>query len=322
MTLKHLPPANKHIHLFFMDGVGLGDPDPAINPFVTAHLPHLTKLLGPNWYLKQNNPIITPQASLIPTDATLGVPGKPQSATGQATILTGRNIPQLIGQHYGPKPNPAIQALIQEGTLFQQIIDAGGQAALITPYPQQFFQAIQSGKRLLSAIPLAVTNAGIPLMTAQDLQQGRAISPGFTGAVWHQQLGYQDIPQYTLPQAGRQIATIAQTYHFSLFEHWPSDHSGHRGSLTQAKEHLEMIDAALGGILEAWDYNHGLLIITSDHGNIEEKNHRNHTYNPVPTILIGPNHQQLATHIHNLTDIAPLIRHILLAHPQNLSSQT
>ena len=29
------------VHLFFMDGVGLGSADAAVNPFVTAHLPNL-----------------------------------------------------------------------------------------------------------------------------------------------------------------------------------------------------------------------------------------------------------------------------------------
>ena len=30
---------------------------------------------------------------------------------------------------------------------------------------------------------------------------------------------------------------------------------------------------ALGGLFEAWDDERGLLIITSDHGNIEDKTH-------------------------------------------------
>ena len=54
--------------------------------------------------------------------------------------------------------------------------------------------------------------------------------------------------------------------------------------------HLEMIDAVLGGLLAAWDDENGLLILTSDHGNIEEKDQRQHTRNPVPTLLIGPDH--------------------------------
>lgn len=300
-----------HVLIFFMDGVGLGDADAESNPFVTAHMPTLTGLLGEGWFLRERGRITTPRASLVPTDASLGVPGRPQSATGQAAILTGRNVPALVGEHYGPKPNPAVTAVITQGTLFHEVAAAGKQAALLTPYPERYFAAIRSGKRLYSAVPLAVTSAGFPLLTAGDLRQGRAISPGFTGQAWRDVLGYEDIPLYTLQEAGQRIAHLARGYAFSFFEHWPSDRSGHRGSLAEARAHLELLDAALGGLLDAWDDANGLLIITSDHGNIEEKDHRQHTINPVPTILVGQNHAVYAAGIHALTDIAPVVRGVL-----------
>ncbi len=211
------------------------------------------------------------RATLIPTDANLDLPGRPQSATGQATILTGRNVPQLVGEHYGPKPNPAVAQIIEQGNLFQEVAAAGGKAALITPYPQGYFDAINSGKRLYSAVPLAVTSGGWPLFGVEDLRAGAAVSPGFTGQAWQDMLGYEDIPIMTLFDAGRQIAAIARDYDLSFFEHWPSDRSGHRGPVEDAAAHLETIDTVVGGLLAAWDDQAGLLIITSDHGNIEEK---------------------------------------------------
>ena len=56
-------PQSRHAHLFFMDGVGLGGDDPAVNPFVTADLPFLTGLLGEQWFLKDNGRITTDRAS-------------------------------------------------------------------------------------------------------------------------------------------------------------------------------------------------------------------------------------------------------------------
>ncbi|GJM41394.1 MAG: metalloenzyme [Ardenticatenaceae bacterium] len=300
----------RYVHIFFLDGVGLGGDDPAVNPFVTANLPNLAGLLGNGWYLTRQ-PIINERVSLIPTDANLEMPRKPQSATGQATILTGRNVPQLVGEHYGPKPNPAVRAVVAEGTLFREVVEAGGQAALITPYPQGYFDAIERGKRLLSSVPLAATEAGLALMTADDLRNGRAVSPGFTGQGWRDHLGYDDIPLLTLPEAGRQVARIAPNYQFSFFEHWPSDRAGHRGTLADAAAHLEMIDAVLGGLLDAWDDQNGLFILTSDHGNIEEKDQRQHTRNPVPTLLIGPGHADLAAQVRDLRDIAKITRSFL-----------
>lgn len=300
-----------YVLLFFLDGVGLGGDDPTINPFVTAHLPHLTGLLGAEWYLVENGRRTTPRASLIPTDATLGLPGKPQSATGQATILTGRNVPQLIGEHYGPKPNSAIADILRQGNLFQEVVATGQSAALLSPYPDEYFQGIASGKRLYSAVPLAANSAGLPLLTAEDLRQGRAISPDFTAHGWQTALHYTDIPTLTAEMAGQQLAHLASHFQFSFFEHWPSDRSGHRGSLETAVHHLELIDTAIGGLLSAWHDTAGLLIITSDHGNIEDKSHRQHTRNPVPTILVGSHHATLAGQIHALTDIAPVVRQVL-----------
>ena len=299
------------IHIFFMDGVGLGGPDPAVNPFVSAAMPNLRDLLGDGWYLAGRGRLTTACASLAPTDANLGVDGRPQSATGQATILTGRNVSRLIGEHYGPKPNGAVSDVIREGTLFHEVVHAGGRAALITPYPEGYFAAIESGRRLLSAVPLAATSAGLPLMGADELRAGRAVSPDFTGDGWRNHLGYNDMPALSLRDAGRQIATIASQYDFSFFEHWPTDQTGHRGTLDEAVAHLETIDAVMGGLLEAWDEARGLLIITSDHGNLEEKGHRQHTRNPVPTILFGRDHATYAAEIRDLTGIARVVRHSL-----------
>ncbi|NCF65590.1 MAG: hypothetical protein GWP61_06435 [Chloroflexi bacterium] len=303
---------SRYVHVFFMDGVGLGSVDAAVNPFVTAETPNLDQLLdSEDWYLRGNGRLSSQRATLVPTDANMDMPGRPQSATGQATILTGRNVPQLVGEHYGPKPNPAVAEVIREGNLFQEVAAAGGKAALLTPYPQGYFDAINSGKRLYSAVPLAVTSAGWPLFGADELRAGKAVSPGFTGQAWHDMLGYTDIPILSLPDAGRQLAAIAGHYDFSFFEHWPSDRSGHRGSLAAAVSHLETIDTAVGGLLEAWDDRTGLLIITSDHGNIEAKDHRQHTRNPVPTVLVGSDHDDLARNINNLADIARVVRGVL-----------
>jgi 2,3-bisphosphoglycerate-independent phosphoglycerate mutase len=309
------PPEQPFVSLLFLDGVGLGDDDPQTNPFVTAVLPNLNNLLGQNWFLRHTGPITTPRASFIPTDASLGVPGRPQSATGQAVILSGRNIPQAIGEHYGPKPNTAVRNELAHGTLFDEVLAAGKSAALLTPYPQPYFDAIKRGRRLYSAVPQAAVNAGLSLRTADDLRQGQAISPDFTNQGWVDMLGYTDIPVYDMTTAGQKLAALSAQFDFSFFEHWPSDRPGHRGPLSDARAHLEMLDHAIGALLNAWPDDSGLLLITSDHGNIEDKSQRQHTKNPVPTILVGPNHAELAAQISTLLDIAPVVRQALGLQP-------
>ncbi len=303
---------NKHVLIFFIDGVGMGSADPEVNPFVTANLPNMNNLLGDGWFLADGGRRTTHRASLIPTDACLGVEGRPQSATGQAVILTGRNVSAAIGEHYGPKPNQPVRDELAKGSLFSETVAAGGKTALLSPYPQGYFDAINSGKRLYSSVPQAVVNAGVPLYGADELMAGRAVSPAFTGEVWRTMLNYTDAPLYSLHEAGLKLAQLAADYRFSFFEHWPSDRLGHRGPLSEAKTHLETLDQVYGGLLEGWDDENGLLIITSDHGNIEDKTHRNHTKNDVATILVGQGHAELAEQIHDLTDIAKVVNRFLL----------
>ena len=90
----------------FLDGIGLGEANPETNPFTRARMPNLNRLLDGRSLLKDSAPFHGEHASLLAVDPAVGVSGLPQSATGQAMLLTGKNIPAELGYHYGPKPNP------------------------------------------------------------------------------------------------------------------------------------------------------------------------------------------------------------------------
>jgi hypothetical protein len=305
----------RNVLFLFLDGVGLGADDPEHNPFVTAHLPTLTGLLNGQRPLAHTPRTESERALFIPTDACLGVDGPPQSASGQATILTGRNVPQTLGYHWGPKPNEAVAEIIRRESLFVQLKSRGLEAALLSGYPARYFEAIESGRRNYSAVPLAVTAAGLPLLTAADLRAGRAFATDFTNHGWHTQLGLTDVPLYEPREAGRKLAEAARAYPFTFFEHWLTDYVGHRGSLAEAHTLLETFDAVLGGLLEAWDDASGLILITSDHGNLEDLSHRRHTRNPVPTFIIGGTGSDVrhafADGLHDLTGFTPRILKLL-----------
>jgi hypothetical protein len=296
--------------LLFLDGVGLGDDDLQTNPFARAEMPALTTLLGGRRLLRTTEALETERAQFIPTDATLGVPGRPQSATGQTAILTGLNAPTLLGQHWGPKPDARLRPLLERDTLFHRVVAAECKAALLNAYPARYFAALDSGRRLLSAVPLAATSAGLRLFTADDLAAGRALAADFTAVGWRDHLGYHDAPVLTPYRAGQRLAQLARAYAFSFFEHWPTDVLGHRATIDEAVPALEQFDAVLGGLLDAWDNARDLLVITSDHGNLEDLSHRHHTLNPVPTILVGRRttvQHPPPTVPFDLTHIAPLI---------------
>ncbi len=293
----------------FLDGVGLGDNDPAVNPFARAHMPVLESLLGGRQLLAGVAPYVGPRASLYALDAALGVPGLPQSATGQAVLLTGLNVPAQIGEHYGPKPNPPIATFLQNGTLFSRVTEAGKSAALLNAYPPRYFHGVDSGKRLYSAIPLAVTSAGIPLLTKDDLYAGRALSADFTGEGWTGVLGFPDAPVLEPKAAGHRLAELAARYDFAFFEYWASDYAGHKQDMPWALKQLDILDGVLGGLLEAWDDTQGLILITSDHGNMEDLSTRRHTSARVPGLLIGSTRARasFASDLKDLSNISPAI---------------
>jgi hypothetical protein len=272
----------------FLDGVGLGADDPLVNPFAQVNLPHLEGLLGGRKLVLPSAPFHGPRATLQALDACLGVAGLPQSATGQAVLLTGVNVPQEIGYHYGPKPNPEVAVYLRGGGLFGAVSRAGKRAGLVVAYPPRYFHGIHSGKRLYSAIPLAATKAGLPLLTADDLRAGRALAADFTAEAWRDRLGLLDVPVHTPPRAGAQLARLARELDFAFFEYWLSDYAGHGQDVNDARQLLETLDSVLGGLLGAWRDKDGLVLVTSDHGNLEDLSTRRHTANPVPLLLVGP----------------------------------
>ena len=157
----------------FMDGVGLSVNDPSTNPFAKADMPNLEALLGGKKLLRKSAPLENEKATLLALDPNMGVPDLAQSATGQGTLVTGINIPAEIGKHYGPKPNPEVAEIIRENTIFGKFSAMGLKSVLLNAYPEPYFEGIRSGKRLYSAIPLAVTSGGVPSRPPMIFLPGR-----------------------------------------------------------------------------------------------------------------------------------------------------
>ncbi len=303
-----------HILLLFLDGVGLGDDIPAVNPFAAAHLPVLTALANGRRWLRETGVQHSERAIFVPTDPRLGLPGKPQSATGQAAILTGLNVPQLIGEHYGPKPNAAIRDLLTRHSFFKQVRDRGLPAALLDAYPPRLHHDIARGKTLRSSIQQAAYAGGQELFGMDELLAGRALTPEWTGQSWHTYLKLTDTPLYTPQQAGRRLVEMSREYAFAMHSHWMTDHVGHRGPLERGIELLELFDGVMAGILETWDDDEGLVIVTSDHGNLEDVSSRAHTENDVPTLIIGSAKAVFADGLRSLSDLVPRMAALLFKH--------
>ena len=55
------------------------------------------------------------------------------------------------------------------------------------------------------------------------------------------------------------------------------------------------------------DLKETLVLITSDHGNVEDLGIKPHTNNDVPTILVGRGKEEMSARIHSLEDITPAL---------------
>lgn len=299
--------------LIFLDGIGLGEDAPDRNPFAVADTPILHALAGGARWLQSTPRTVSEQAKAIflPTDPRLGVAGRPQSASGQAAIMTGVNVPQLIGEHYGPRPNQPIRDILEAGNLYKTLTAAGLSAALLDAYPPDFFASVERGKRLLSSLQYAVYSAGVQIRTQADYESGQAISADFLGEGWREFLGFPDAPLYDEAGAADLLVRLAQPHDFAMFSTWITDEIGHRGPFERGVAYLERFDRILAHVLRRWDYDRDLLLITSDHGNMEDLSIRQHTTNDVPTVAVGAGRERFAEAFGALTDITPAILRVL-----------
>jgi len=297
---------NLHIVLLFLDGVGIGKKDADTNPFFRARMPTLAALCGGELPFKPFKKKSTDQAEVIAISATLGVCGLPQSGTGQTAIFTGVNGAKKFGRHFGPYPPSILRQSIEEKNIFSQLKAQGKSVVFANAFPQRFFDYTEFGTRRLSVTTLSCRLAGVPLLAAINLQRDEGISADFVRTQWPE-LGHPEITPIVPRKAGKHLASIVSRHDFTLFEYWLTDHAGHSQKMTFAVEVLERLDEFLADYVESFDPGNTLLMIVSDHGNIEDLSTKSHTRNRVPCILVGKHCHQLAKQIKDLTHITPAI---------------
>ena len=157
---------------------------------------------------------------------------------------------------------------------------------------------------------MAVTNAGLELFKHEDMYAGRALSADFTGDGWRNMLGFPDAPVMTAGEAGRKLVSLAVDYDFSLFEYWASDYAGHKQQMDTAIGLMEVFDGVLCGLVESGKLKDELLVlVTSDHGNMEDLSTRRHTDANIPALVIGEKavREKFTQGMTEITDIAPAI---------------
>lgn len=283
----------------FLDGVGLGFDDAGINPFVAAKTPFLGHLLGGKLtkHLEMKG-----SSSLVfgALDAGLGYEGLPQSATGQTTLLTGKNGAEIMGRHYGPYPGPTLKAVLDQGTLFAE------SSCLANVYPPGYFRALEQGKQKMNVPAYAANKAGVRMRGLGEYRTGLAISAELTGEYLHSK--DESLPKHSPYVSGKHLANLSSQHPFTFFDFWLSDQAGHRWNFSDCIKLIEQLDEFIKGVVEHLDDT--LLLITSDHGNLEDKSVKTHTFNKVPLIVMGQQAQYFAN-LQSLLDVAPALHSVM-----------
>ncbi|HSM35056.1 MAG TPA: alkaline phosphatase family protein [Longimicrobiales bacterium] len=293
--------------LVFVDGVGIGAEDAARNPFLTASMPTLDRLLGGRPH--EGTPSLGSAegaAACVPLDACLGVEGLPQSGTGQAALLTGTNAPRAFGRHFGPWTPVALRPVVAAGNLLTVARADGRTVAFANAYPEELVAAADDPRPpapLRAATVIAARGAGALVRGTPELARGSAVASEITNGGWREHLRRTEVPEIDAAAAGANLAAIAGAHDLTLFAHYSTDTAGHTGDADRAIAALERLDAFLDGLVRGSPADLRI-VVASDHGNIEDLS-AGHTRHPALGLVLGPGAAAFAGGLRSILDVAP-----------------
>jgi 2,3-bisphosphoglycerate-independent phosphoglycerate mutase len=268
-----------HFVMIFLDGFGLGRNQD--NPIVAANTPYIDALLGGH-YLWGERTIRKDKVFLTPLDASLDVSGVPQSATGQTTLWTGVNAAKILGYHLNAYPNERLIEVIEDKSIFKQLAKQGKRVMFANAFTDHYEEDIASGKKRYTASTLSALAGGVRLRRLGDLLEGKGVYQDMTNELLRQQ--GKEVPIISAFQAGQNLSRLALDYDFTLYEFFQTDVRGHKRNWEEAIKLVEQIDEFIGGFIAVAREKKVTLLLTSDHGNVEDFMIKGHTHNPVPAL--------------------------------------
>ncbi|ELR68273.1 Phosphoglyceromutase [Fulvivirga imtechensis AK7] len=272
---------NKLIFIF-LDGIGLGE-HVDTNPLTKASMPTMHSLVGEP--LTRHTNVVESDILVKGIDACLGVDGIPQSATGQTSLFTGFNAQAFLGHHLMAYPNNQLISLINKRSILKYAREKHIKSIFANSYTDGFFKSFDKTSPNYSVTTRCVLAARTNFNTLDDLIENRAVHWDITNST------LQDIPNNRVPlvspfKAGQNLKNITDDYDLVLFECFLPDLIGHKKDMDKSIMFLEMFDEFLKGVITDKAENVHILI-SSDHGNIEDLSFGGHSKNPVPLIFIG-----------------------------------
>jgi len=280
--------------VLFFDGIGLGRDDASVNPFAAVR----ARRLAPLWGGEPDR-----GAGFRPLDATLGVSGLPQSATGQTTLLTGINAARLMGRHVQGIPGPTLVDAIDRESLFLKLVRAGRRPTFANAFTRGHLEA---RRPRWSATTRTVMAAGIPFrMLEEDERRDAALPHDYTGEWWLER--GMEVKRRTAGEAARVLAGLVDAHDLVLYEYFLTDLVGHRGDRDQKLLQARRVEALVDAVVAAVDLDRHRVVVISDHGNLEEAGHKRHTRNPVPLLAWGAGAGDLVRRVSGLEALTPAL---------------
>lgn len=317
------PEPARRVVLVFIDGLGLGRADGPENPLADPRLDILANYLPAGWSRPGNGPRPEPlpdvlRARPLPfggaaraTDASLGVDGLPQSATGQTTLFTGENAALALGgRHYNGFPTRTLQTVLLRASIFRRVHEGGRRALFANAFTPRFFEAGDTAwTRRMGASTWAARTGGSPYRTFDDLRAGEAVLFDITHDTEFARSHH--LPPRTPEEAGAALARLARRHEFTLFEFFLTDKAGHAQDDAWARRELVKLERFLAATLAGTDLDETLVVVTSDHGNVEDLSVKMHTLNPVPTLVFGAGAEHVAHRLDRLERFTPVFLEVL-----------
>lgn len=267
----------------FVDGVGVGDNGPQ-NPLCSEKWSAFSYFTGCDGLHSGCKERETENVLYKNMDANLGVEGLPQSGTGQVTLFSGENASRLIGKHFGPYPYSTTKPILENRSLFHKVIEMGKKPHFLNAYPDIFFRK-SSRKNRWTSTTLMARSAGVRLNTIEDIKNGTAITAEITQFAWREMLGL-DVPKIPPEEASGRVIESLKKYDLVLYEYYLTDKAGHEMDFEKAEKVLTDLNRFISEIIKKMKSG-DTMILTSDHGNLEDLSVRTHTRNPVPLFVKG-----------------------------------
>lgn len=299
----------------FLDGVGIGLAAKS-NPFFAA---------GADYLCFYENGLLLPDGTPIKAiDARLGVDGMPMSATGQTSLFTGINVPRIYNQHKDSYPDRSMRKIIKENNIFTRLKKKRLNVQFLNAYPEsshfftpdhvkilddgefQFSAAFKSQSRnSLSVTTCMLLSSFTTPFSEKDILREKALYHDYS----NQSLIERglNLPVFSPEKAAEIIFNTSRDYDLLLYEFFQTDLYGHGFEIDRCEELIYNLNRLIKQLIAFLDREKDTLLITSDHGNLEDILTPLHTLNPVPLLTWGCKSHELREDIKSLSDITPVV---------------